>query len=431
MPFRYCEKLFTELYFFGTPLSGERTISPCCSEVSIDYPVFLCNEIFFDIHAYKKFIESVLFELQTETTLCRECPDLVYCDNDPTKYRHKFSITHFQFSTNIGYCNCRCTYCAQDLSMRGSTGYPAMPLLNNLLKENILAKDCRMSWGGGEPTFAPDFSEVCAELRKNGTYQEFFTNSTLFSQEIALTLRENKGLVLTSLDAGTRETYRKVKGIDAFSAVVRNLRAYANENPDALILKYLVTDENADRDEMDAFFDLCEEITEKPRIACSCDGYGYKYDVKRVGSKVIDAMDYFTMQMETRDFILSSYRWIPLTVEEELKQRSLARLWPEIKQKAISLEGKEAVFWGGGQAYEQYKHLFAEVRAHAFLQTITPDVGLREYDGIPLMHPDEYFTGNSKFSFVVFCRRENREMFEKNIKSYLHRCNEDIVWCLI
>jgi molybdenum cofactor biosynthesis enzyme MoaA len=61
------------------------------------------------------------------------------------------------------------------------------------------------------------------------------------------------------LDAGTRETFKKIKGIDAFARVCENLRRYAEHGN--VEVKYIfmngVNDSNGD---IEGFADACNEI---------------------------------------------------------------------------------------------------------------------------------------------------------------------------
>jgi molybdenum cofactor biosynthesis enzyme MoaA len=74
---------------------------------------------------------------------------------------------------------------------------------------------------------------------------------------------------LESLDAGTRESYTKIKGKDVFDTVVENIRRYA-ANSGNIQLKYIVMPENCNDDDLNGFLAICGEI--KPmKIRISCD----------------------------------------------------------------------------------------------------------------------------------------------------------------
>lgn len=66
-------------------------------------------------------------------------------------------------------------------------------------------------------------------------------------------------MIYCSVDAGTVETFRKVKGVDGFDRVCENLREYAKHGP--VILKYILLDgiNHTDQD-LKGFFKLADEV---------------------------------------------------------------------------------------------------------------------------------------------------------------------------
>jgi len=79
------------------------------------------------------------------------------------------------------------------------------------------------STGGGEPTLHPNFNEFVRHARKLGLQQALITNGTLVDEETARNIADFEW-VRFSIDAATRETYEKIKGVDAFDKVIRNLK---------------------------------------------------------------------------------------------------------------------------------------------------------------------------------------------------------------
>ena len=79
----------------------------------------------------------------------------------------------------------------------------------------------------------------------------------VYEEELAGLLRQGKVYVIWSLDAGTRETYRKIKQIDAFDKAVDNVRRYIEEDVFGgrfIVAKYLIVKGiNDDPDEFDAY----------------------------------------------------------------------------------------------------------------------------------------------------------------------------------
>jgi molybdenum cofactor biosynthesis enzyme MoaA len=69
------------------------------------------------------------------------------------------------------------------------------------------------------------------------------------------------GTVEVSVDAGTRETYERIKGKDVFGPVVTNLIEYAEHGD--ITLKYIASKDNLDDRDLDGFLDLVRTLKAK------------------------------------------------------------------------------------------------------------------------------------------------------------------------
>ncbi len=85
-----------------------------------------------------------------------------------------------------------------------------------------------------------------------------------YSSRLAELLKKGSAYVVWSLDAGTKETYRKVKQIDAFDHVLENVRRLIKEDAFGgrfIVAKYLIVrDINDNGQEFDAFLRVVGEL---------------------------------------------------------------------------------------------------------------------------------------------------------------------------
>jgi MoaA/NifB/PqqE/SkfB family radical SAM enzyme len=83
-----------------------------------------------------------------------------------------------------------------------------------------------------------------------------FANGTMVSPQLLEGVSKGLARIICSVDAGTPETYRQIKGKPMFHKVWLSLAKYAAQaqNPDQVIAKYIVMERNRTRDEIDAFF---------------------------------------------------------------------------------------------------------------------------------------------------------------------------------
>jgi pyruvate-formate lyase-activating enzyme len=143
----------------------------------------------------------------------------------------------------IGACNLRCEWCNGRAAMERAPGKLSDAQVDEL--PGALAR-----WGvravciagGGEPTMHPRLGRLIEGLRRHDVQVGVVTNGTLLDRVPELVLCRWVGV---SVDAGTRETYRRLKGVDRFEDVVENLRALRAKAPELeLTYKYLLTPGN-------------------------------------------------------------------------------------------------------------------------------------------------------------------------------------------
>lgn len=139
---------------------------------------------------------------------------------------------------------------------------------------------------GGEITVAPKKKEL---LNAVSDYPlQVFTNAIIYDGEIASIVASNdKSYLNVSIDAGTAETYKKVKGKDEFENVVSTLMKY-HERGARILLKYIILPDNASVDDYDGFLDVAEKI-DAINVYISCD---ITVAVNDITSSIIDGAIY-------------------------------------------------------------------------------------------------------------------------------------------
>jgi len=123
------------------------------------------------------------------------------------------------------------------------------------LREKILEESKRLSLLRESGLIARKYAAGCVSCeffsRKNwkmynlvqNNSTQFFTNGLIYDEQLALNLAKNKGSSINlSLDSGTNDTWRKIKGTGSFDIVLRNLERYLSKGalPKQFSLKYIM-----------------------------------------------------------------------------------------------------------------------------------------------------------------------------------------------
>lgn len=167
------------------------------------------------------------------------------------------SLIHFGYGS---VCNLRCFYCntAHLKSDFDETRYNhILGMINHLQDRGLVTENTNVHFASGELTVHPYRDKILTAFENN--YCEFYTNAVIYNDKIAEILARKKGIVISSPDAGHAETFKKIKGVDAYDRVFENLKRYAEHGK--VQLKYIfLQDTNDNHGEIDAFVRKVAEI---------------------------------------------------------------------------------------------------------------------------------------------------------------------------
>lgn len=251
---RFCSKLCYELNF------EPHALQPCCKVRSNTVPRFDYSGGPVDIKGYLGYIQNIVNGWYKGTSdMCTGCPELVDAPKEGFSVDFLFraiSINHHRY-----LCNCRCTYCNL-WDKKQAPSYSILPGIKSLYDAQMLLPTCFFSWGGGEPSILPEFEEACFTIGDWGFIQYVHTNAMRFSPAIAAMIHAKAGGINVSLDSADAETYKKVKGCDAFDRVIDSLDKYSRckEDDSQIHLKYIIFEDNNEITQIERFFELCLQL---------------------------------------------------------------------------------------------------------------------------------------------------------------------------
>lgn len=244
---KYCSKLFNDINF------EPRALAPCCQTGSNPIPLFPYEGGAIDLDAYAEHVAKTFEQIQNGGEACKNCPEL-----REVKYIPQMSGKFSAISINMHryFCNCKCVYCNYWKHPERGKGYNVLPGLVSLKDGGALASGAFVSWGGGEPGILLEFDEAAKWLTQIGTFQYVHTNALRYSPAIAEILSQGKGKINVSLDSGDPGTYQNVKGLNGYAQVTSNIMRYAEAGADNVELKYILFEENNNKEDIKRFIDF-------------------------------------------------------------------------------------------------------------------------------------------------------------------------------
>jgi glycosyltransferase involved in cell wall biosynthesis/uncharacterized Fe-S cluster-containing radical SAM superfamily protein len=192
-------------------------------------------------------------------TECDGCPYLTF-DEWPSFEETKITTLSFEHHS---ICNLRCTYCS-DLYWGGKKPiYDVFAFVQELMNQGRLADNATIIWGGGEPTVEKNFAKTInsiVDALPNARHR-VITNSVKYSEVVAKLLKQDKVTIYTSVDAGTPEIYKSVRGFDRFYRSLENTRKYAEANAHNVTVKYIFTKGNILEEQVRAFAQIVNDYS--------------------------------------------------------------------------------------------------------------------------------------------------------------------------
>ena len=159
---------------------------------------------------------------------CDGCFNLVYrgWEDDDKRY---INYIHFNHWT---HCNSDCIYCYTSwdkINYQKRPHYKVFPMIKDLFKQKLFRPGGEITFAGGEPTILDEFEDLTNFLVKQEEVSRITVHSSgiKHSKAIENGIKSGKLSVCLSADAGTRETFKKVKRVDKFNKFWENVAKYA------------------------------------------------------------------------------------------------------------------------------------------------------------------------------------------------------------
>jgi len=151
------------------------------------------------------------------------------------------------------YCNLRCSTCKEFTDQFGSEAEILKHLdfgkFKKIFERLPYLKRVRLN-GVGEPLLHPEFLEMIQFVNSKGIEIEFFSNGTMFREEVSQELiKYGVNTIFFSIDGAERDTFERIRKGAKFDEVMQNIRRFVElkkksglETPDAVAITTLSKD---------------------------------------------------------------------------------------------------------------------------------------------------------------------------------------------
>lgn len=257
-----CEKLEKSLHFLPSEI---KFCCSCAQGFGIklnDSSKLNKEEIVNTKIKYIKELENGIIPKQ-----CTGCVD--YREQEkPNLFKRLFSKREIKTShiivDHFKQCDCNCVYCSQKVLYPDvMQGYELIPLIKQLYESGIIGEDLWVEFQGGNISMLKEFDTLMDEFQKNGCEKfAFLINGIKYIPYLEKLKHAEKSFVCISLDAGSRETFAKIKNVDAFEQTIQNIKTLENNTNIMIELKYIIIQGvNDNMEELKQFLDFAKSVS--------------------------------------------------------------------------------------------------------------------------------------------------------------------------
>lgn len=187
---------------------------------------------------------------------CYGCPHLEFKNWEPIE---KLKIEKISFEYH-SVCNLRCIYCSPKYYGGMKPIYNVEKVVKKLINTKALQSCKSIVWGGGEPSLDHNFDASIETIGEAlNIKQMIITNAIKYSPSLQKLLDSNKARITTSIDAGTKNSFKKIRGADKLNTTLENLVLYSKNRPRNVTIKYIFLEENSKEEELLSFVKLIKD----------------------------------------------------------------------------------------------------------------------------------------------------------------------------
>ena len=195
---------------------------------------------------------------------CEGCYNLREEDWDDEDYISYINFDHWS------ECNSHCIYC-DVRNNKPRTKNNTLNTIKELIKQGKFKNSGEITFQGGEPTILKEFNELLNLFLQQGCHIRIHSSGILFNRAIRNGIKKGVVSIVISPDSAYRNTYKKIKRVDKFDAVWKNIIHYRkglkNDKEKLVRVKYIIIPGvNDNLDEVNEFLNKIKKFNIKSVI---------------------------------------------------------------------------------------------------------------------------------------------------------------------
>ena len=252
----------------GRSLHYNDNVIPMCTYGNRKHPsIKTSNTISETLEKWKNFSNKLILANQIDSpNNCFGCPRL-----DFGFYTETAELKNLRFLQNLSMdaCNFKCIYCnatrsgkfLQNKSSKGPTTYDVLKAFSEITEFVDMGKKFTVTFSNGELCVNKYFNEITNLLSHTNWNIELLSNLSVYREELAKLMEAGRiTQLITSIDAGTRETFKSIKQNDRFDIVLENIKKYPVNRVKDFNLKYIfLQGVNDNETDVDGFYEIAKE----------------------------------------------------------------------------------------------------------------------------------------------------------------------------
>lgn len=293
------EKKTTCPFFAHNWIISDQVFYCCCID-----PVFDSKQL--DTEQLVSYIETTRRDLiDGRIPLPETCKTCFH--NCPSYINKSLQLNSFDFSFR-GWCNYKCEYCSANQPDRKSYSdqFELEQYLEEFEKIGALNDIFSVLFAVGEPTINEKRFGLYKHCREKQYFLDIFSNCSVFDDTLFQLAHESPVIIRKSFDAGTPETYARIKGVNRWEKMLENVHRYVQAPYLALNPKYLfLPGVNDNERDVENFAALCAELRVDfvtPVFSFLDDAYEKSEQAQRMFKYLVDRLaeeGIFTANVDT------------------------------------------------------------------------------------------------------------------------------------